>query len=87
MVRHWLQTPPDGYLGSPYGADVKALLQRPQGDRVALNDFLNKMRTDLPVLSFLPSDAVRVWVEPTGPDKQEVRIDIAGTLIKSGGAK
>lgn len=87
MVRHWLDTPPDGYLGSSYGADVKGLLQRPQVDRVALNDFVNKMRTDLPVLNFLPSDAVRVWVEPTGTDKQEVRIDIAGTLIKSGGAK
>ena len=32
MVRHWLNTPVCGYLGSGYGQDAKALLQLPQAD-------------------------------------------------------
>jgi len=28
MVRHWLSTPVEAYLGSGYGSDVRALLQR-----------------------------------------------------------
>lgn len=87
MVRHWVQTPPNGYLGSAYGADVKGLLQRPQGDRVAINDFVTKMRADLPVLGVLPSGAVNVWVQPNGVDRLELHIEVAGKLIKAGGAQ
>jgi len=29
MVSHWLNTPPNGYLGSNYGADPQSLLQNP----------------------------------------------------------
>lgn len=32
MVSHWLHTPVNGYLGSSYGQDIKALLHRPQAD-------------------------------------------------------
>jgi hypothetical protein len=87
MVRHWLETPPDGYLGSPYGADVKALLQRPQSDNVALSEFLAKMRRDLPVLDYLPAGAVSAWMERSGVDKMVLHVDVAGTLIKAGGAE
>lgn len=87
MVNHWLQTPPEGYLGSPYGADVKSLLQRPMGDQVALNDFMSKMRVDLPVLSYLPAGSVSAWMEPAGADKVVLHVNVAGTLIKVGGAQ
>jgi hypothetical protein len=86
MVRHWLETPPEGYLGSPYGADVKALLQRPQTDQVAINDFIAKMRNDLPVLGYLPAGSVNAWIAPDGADRAVLYIDVAGTLIKAGGA-
>lgn len=87
MVRHWLETPPEGYLGSPYGSNVKSLLQRPMSDQVAMNDFLNKMRTDLPVLGVLPAGAVSAWMEPVGADKVVLHIDVAGTLITVGGTQ
>lgn len=87
MVRHWLGTPPNGYLGSPYGADVKALLQRPQDDQEALSEFLQKMRIDLPVLTVLPPGAVTAWMEPLGIDRLVLNIDVAGELITVGGAQ
>lgn len=53
MVRHWLNTPVEGYLGSGYGQDAKALLQLPQADG-APEAFLEKMRQDIPALQALP---------------------------------
>ncbi len=44
MVGHWLKTPVNGYLGSDYGQDVKALLQQPQTDG-APDAFLQKLRS------------------------------------------
>lgn len=85
MVRHWLTTPVEGYLGSPYGSDVRALLQRPQGDSAALADFVAKMRRDLPVLSVLPEGAVSVSLVPRGVDGLELNVDVAGRLIRIGG--
>lgn len=87
MVRHWLGTPPEGYLGSPYGADAKALLQRPQNDTQALPQFIEKMYRDLPVLSVLPDGAVNVWTEAVGADRLALYIDVAGELITVGGAQ
>lgn len=85
MVRHWLSTPVEGYLGSGYGSDVRALLQRPQNDTAALADFVAKMRRDLPVLSVLPESAVSVSLQARGIDGLELRVDVAGSLIVIGG--
>lgn len=85
MVRHWLETPPEGYLGSPYGSDVKSLLQRPQTDDQALSQFIEKMYVDLPILSILPAGAVRVWTESLGVDRVALRLDVVGELITVGG--
>jgi hypothetical protein len=84
MVRHWLETPPEGYLGSPYGSDVKALLQRPQTDNVVMSEFTAKMRRDLPVLDYLPPGSVSAWMERNGVDKMVLHVDVAGTLITVG---
>lgn len=85
MVRHWLDTPPDGYLGSSYGADVRSLLQRPQHDHVALTEFLAKMRRDLPILGQLPSEAVSVWMGPNGHDRVVLHVQVIGTVLTAGG--
>ena len=85
MVRHWLMTPPNGYLGSPYGSNIKALLQKPQSDGVAMSEFLAGMRRDLPVIGILPDGAVSAWMEPQEQDKMVLHIDVAGTLITVGG--
>lgn len=85
MVRHWLNTPVEAYLGSGYGSDAKALLQRPLGDDAALSDFVAKMRRDLPVLSVLPDGAVRVALVPSGVDGLVLTVDVAGRLIRFGG--
>ena len=59
MVGHWLKTPVNGYLGSDYGQDVKALLQQPQADG-APDAFLQKLRSDVTVLQALPAGSINL---------------------------
>ena len=77
MVRHWLDTPVCGYLGSDYGQDAKALLQRPHSDG-APESFLNKMRADIPVLQILPAGALNLYGIPSLPDRMDLVVEVAG---------
>lgn len=83
MVKHWLATPVEGYLGSPYGSDVRSLLQRPQNDASAFREFMQKMFKDLPVLSMLPDGAVRAYTSRDGSERMKLIVDVAGTLVES----
>ncbi|QFY43033.1 hypothetical protein F6R98_10735 [Candidatus Methylospira mobilis] len=83
MVGHWLKTPVGGYLGSSYGSNAKEMLQAPQASGVADN-FLRKLRADVPVLSALPGDAVNLYARATPPDRTDLFIDISGRAIQVG---
>lgn len=80
MVRHWLNTPVHGYLGSDYGQDAKALLQLPQSDGTP-DAFLQKLRNDVPILKALPAGSVNLYGVPTPPDRLDLVIEVAGQVI------
>lgn len=77
MVRHWLETPVNGYLGSSYGSDVNSLLQRAQSDGRA-DSFVRKLRSDVSVLEVLPSSDVTLFGANEGIDQWRLTIDVAG---------
>ncbi|WP_445157663.1 hypothetical protein [Halomonas sp. E14] len=77
MVRHWLETPVNGYLGSGYGADANRLLQRAQQDGRA-DRFVRKLRRDVGVLEVLPSNAVELYGTPEGVDRLRLTLEVAG---------
>lgn len=77
MVEHWLKVQVYGYLGSDYGQDLKALLQRPFSDGAA-DAFLAKMYADIPALSVLPAGAVNLYSVRTRPDQLDLVIDVSG---------
>lgn len=81
MVRHWLNAPVCGYLGSDYGQDLKALLHLPQADGSA-DEFLQKMRQDVQVLQALPPGSVNLYAVNTPPDEQELIVEVAGQGIE-----
>jgi len=81
MVRHWLNTPVDGYLGSDYGQDLKALLQLPQSDG-APDALLQKLRDDVPVLQALPRGSVNLYGVQSPPDRLDLAIEVAGRMIE-----
>lgn len=81
MVRHWLNTPVGGYLGSDYGQDTKSLLQRPHSDGAA-DSFLEKMRDDVPVLQAMPAGALNLYGVPSAPDRLDLIVEVAGQAIE-----
>lgn len=81
MVRHWLETPVNGYLGSDYGQDGRRLLQQPQADSVRANAFLQKLRNDVSILKALPAGSVNLYGKTAAPDRLELTIEVAGQAI------
>lgn len=83
MIGHWLKTPVNGYLGSSYGQDTKALLQQPQATGEA-NAYIAKLRVDVPVLDLLPSNAVNLYGLHSGVDRLDIVLEVAGTAYEIG---
>lgn len=81
MVRHWLNVPIGGYLGSDYGQDIKALLQLPQADGRA-DAFIQKMREDVPMLNAMPAGSVNIYAVQSAPDRTDLLIEVAGQAIQ-----
>lgn len=86
MTTHWTETPMNGYLGSSYGQNIKSFLQQPQSDVVA-NNFIQKLREDVPVLTVLPSNAVSLYAVPKGLDRSEVYLNVSGQNYSLGETK
>lgn len=87
MVRHWLETPPNGYLGSDYGSDTKTLLQKPLSDTAYFDAFKTKLRKDVPVLKALPASQTNIVNYGSYPDKLNIAIEVAGQTIEIGGSR
>lgn len=87
MVEHWLGCPPGGYLGSNYGADLKALIQTPMASGLA-DGLIDKCRQDVPLLSQAAPGSLNVYAydDPGATDRKVIVFDVAGELINVSGA-
>jgi len=81
MIRHWLGTPVNGYLGSDYGSDIKSMLQRSLSSSDA-NNLIRKLRNDIPVLQSMPSGAINLFSVQSAPDKLSIFLEVAGQTIQ-----
>lgn len=81
MISHWIATPPNGYLGSGYGSDIRAMLQTPMKTGLA-DALLNKLRVDVPLAGALPNNALNMFAVDSGLDKRSIFIDASGTLVE-----
>jgi hypothetical protein len=82
MVGHWLGCPPNGYLGSSYGTDVQAMVQRSLSADDG-NAFLDKLRQDVPIIQAAPAGTVNVYSADNPPDKRDILIEVAGQVISA----
>ena len=80
MVRHWLATPVNSYLGSDYGFDKHALLFTPLTMNAA-DEVIAKLRRDVPVLNMLPPDAINLYSVPLSPDKLHFILEIGDIAL------
>lgn len=80
MVRHWLRTPVNGYLGHGYGHDIKSLLQLPLSTPMA-DSILQKLMTDVPILTRMPAGSVNLYTETVGNDQLRLIVSLAGAQV------
>jgi hypothetical protein len=86
MIRHWLSTPPNGYLGSGYGSPLKDMLQSPMKTGMA-DGFLAKLRSDVPLAGALPASALNMFSVDQGPDIRRIYIEASGQMVELGANK
>lgn len=79
MVRHWLDTPINGYLGSDYGQDTKSLLQKPFASGVA-DSYLSKLKDDVAVLKVIKNSA-NLYASQRKADKLDIVIEVLGQPV------
>lgn len=83
MIGHWLRSPVEGYLGSSYGQDAKAILQTPQSSGEA-DRFIAKLREDVPVVDALPAGAINLYGFASEADKLNIVLEVAGRSFDIG---
>jgi len=83
MIGHWLKTPVEGYLGSSYGQDAKAMLQNPLSADLA-DQFIGKLRDDVEVIDALPPAATNLYGMASGVDKLNIVLEVAGQAFQVG---
>lgn len=86
MIEHWLSTPPNGYFGQPYGADIRSmLLNELSADNADL--LLVKLRQDIPLLGRLSDSQLSIETQTRDNDKLYVYLRIGGVPFEIGEAK
>lgn len=80
MVEHWLDTPPNGYVGVSYGRNVKELLHRPMDDDTA-DILLSWIREDIPVFKNLSDNELKIVEEEVNFETKQIYIQIGEILI------
>lgn len=83
MVEHWLGCPPGGYLGSPYGSEVKAILQSPMASGLA-DGLIAKCKQDIPLLTLAAPGTLNVYSYDIDFEKKAVVFEVAGNEIVVG---
>lgn len=76
MVRHWLHTPIGTYVGSSYGFDKHALLFEPLASMSGVDEVIDKLIADVPILSILPPESINIFSMPVPPDKRIIILQI-----------
>ena len=80
MIEHWLKTPVNGYYGSGYGADLASLLLRPLSTPIA-DDFLAKLKRDIPILAELSADQLSIISQNIGFEQQQLYLRLGQVAI------
>lgn len=83
MIEHWLGTPPNGYYGLSYGADIMPLLMQPLSKPVA-DQFMQKMKQDIPVLEKLSANTLSLFSENIAFEQKRIYIQLGQIAIEVG---
>lgn len=80
MIQHWLTTPVNGYYGLTYGAPLNELLLHAHSQPVVEN-FINKMKVDIPILQNLDSNQLAIYERNNGIEEKQIILAFGTDLI------
>lgn len=80
ILDHWQRTSANAYRGSSYGEDHNKLLLQPMSADIA-DQYLSKLKADIPLLATLDSNTLAVYSEDLGHDKKRIYLSVAGVLL------
>lgn len=83
MIEHWLNTPPNGYFGQSYGADIRNMLLRELSSDNA-DALLKKLRADIPLLDQLNDDQLSINTATQDFDKLHIYLRVGNIAISLG---
>ncbi len=83
MFDYWFNTPCNSIFGQGFGADRTELFLKPEDTPIADN-FLNKLKRDLPIFADLSSEQLSVEVEKDGFDVVMIYVRLGNILIELG---
>lgn len=79
MIRHWVKTPPNAYLGQDYGFNIQSILLRPLTENMA-DYILSELKKQIPPLQYLNSSQLEIYRETLGNDTARYFIMINGDV-------
>lgn len=79
MIRHWINTKPNSYLGQDYGFNLQAMLLQPLSESYA--DFiLGELKRHIPPLQAFDSSALAIYEETKMNDTKSYYIVLNNTI-------
>ena len=79
MIEHWLESEINGYFGSDYGPDFNSILLAPLSAPVA-NNFIEKMKSDIPILKQLSADQLQLWSRDEGFETKVIYLQVGNQI-------
>lgn len=83
MVEHWLKTPINTYLGSSYGFNKSALLFQPLST-ATIDEVIDKLKRDVPILNVLDSGAINIFSIPIPPARMALYLQVGDLKFSLG---
>ena len=80
MIEDWLRTPVHTHFGSSYGADLASLLLRQLSAPIA-DEFLAKLKRDVPILAELSADQLSLVSENIGFEQKQIYLQLGQVAI------
>lgn len=80
MIQHWFDHDLDSYFGSDYGAPLSSLFLTALSAPVA-NNFIEKMRKDLPVLSMYSNEDIAIYMKNVGFEQKRLYLKIGNLPV------
>lgn len=81
MIRHWVETPPNSYLGQDYGFNIQTMLLRPLSETQVMADYiLSELKKHIPPLQYLNSSQLAVYRETMANDTVKYFLVLNGSV-------